>query len=506
MIEHLPILIILGPLLGAVFASLTSWYRPKLSFPVVIFGLAISSLSAILIVFKLAFSELDVIHYQLGGWGTPEKDEYGIVGIQISVDYLNGLILATVSTIGLLTAVFSTRSVERELTGQQRYFFSLFSLLVSGLLGISITGDIFNLYVFMEIAALSSYALIAYGKGRSYMASFNYLMMGTMGACLYLLGVGFVFVKTGTLNIENLSQIIPQTLQNSQAVFVGFVLIMIGAWAKMAFFPLHGWLPNAYSYAPTASGALLAPLATKVSVYAMLRIMITVYSIDYVLKSPSIQSTVLLLSTISILVGSFFSITQSNLRKIACYFIISEIGYMVGGAWLANEPGLKGAIYHVVADAAMTSAFFMIIGCIVYRTGQTELKKLDGLFYKMPLTFVALIITMAALIGVPPTCGFFSKFYLIQGAVQAGTWHFVIALLISSLIKAIILFRIIEICYNKVPNPAKEGNKTITREEAPLSMLIPTLIVTLSLIVIGLFTDKLVTNFIAKALPEIPSL
>ena len=505
MTEHLPILIVLAPLLGSVFASITGWHQPKLSFPIVSTGLAISCLSSILLVFKLTNSEYDVIHYQLGGWGTPEEGKYGIVGIQISVDYLNSLILTAVSTIALLTAVFSKRSVERELTGQQRYFFSLFSLSVTGLLGITITGDIFNLYVFMEIAALSSYALIAYGKGRSYMASFNYLIMGTMGACLYLLGVGFVFVKTGTLNIENLSQIIPQTLQNSQAVFVGFVLIMVGAWAKMAFFPMHGWLPNAYVYAPTASGALLAPLATKVSVYAMLRIMVTVYSIDYILKSPNIQTTALLLSTISILVGSFFSLTQTNLKKIACYFIVSEIGYMVGGAWLANEPGLKGAIYHIVADAAMTSAIFMVIGCIIYRIGQSELKKLDGLYYKMPLTFAALVVTMAALIGVPPTCGFFSKFYLIQGAAETGTWHFIVALLISSLVKAIILFRIIEIGYNKVPNPAKAGNKIIPRKEAPISMLAPTLIVTSSLILLGLFSDTLVSDFIAKALPEIPS-
>ena len=149
----------------------------------------------------------------------------------------------------------------------------------------------------------------------------------------------------------------------------------------------------------------------------------------------------------------------------------------------------------------MTSAIFMVIGCIIYRLGQADLKKLDGLYYRMPVTFIALVITMAALIGVPPTCGFFSKFYLIQGAAQAGTWHFVIALLISSLIKAIILFRIIEIAYNKVPNPAKDGNETIPREEAPLTMLIPTALVALGLIALGLATDTLVTDFIAKALP-----
>ena len=232
MIKHLPIFIVLAPLLGSVFAALISWHRPKLSFPVVLSGLFISCLSSFLLIFELLDSKSGVIHYQLGGWG--KEGEYGIVGIQITIDYLNSLILTTVTIISFITAIFSRQSVSRELAGQQRYFFALFSLLVTGLLGITITGDIFNLYVFMEIAALSSYALVAYGKGRSYMASFNYLIMGTMGACLYLLGVGFVFVKTGTLNIENLSLVIPNTLQTSQAVFVGFVLIIVGAWAKMA--------------------------------------------------------------------------------------------------------------------------------------------------------------------------------------------------------------------------------------------------------------------------------
>ena len=352
----------------------------------------------------------------------------------------------------------------------------------------------------MEIAALSSYALIAYGRGRAYMAAFNYLIMGTMGACLYLLGVGFFFAKTGTLNIDDVSTIIPE-LGQSQALFVGFVLILLGACAKMAFFPFHGWLPNSYAYAPTASTALLAPLATKVSVYAMLRIMVTVYSIDYIIHSPATQSLVLYLSSISIVAASFFSLTQTNLKKLAAYFVLSEIGYMVGGAWLANKPGLTGAMVHVVADAAMTSALFMAIGCIVYRLGQAQLDDLKGVFFKMPVTMAAFVVTMAALIGVPPTCGFFSKWYLIQGAAQAGVWHFVAALLLSSLVKAIILFRIIEIGYNRVPHPAIEGNPAIPRNEAPLSMLIPTVAMALGLIALGLGTSTLVNTIISKALP-----
>ena len=501
MTEHLPIIIILGPLLGAVLAAFTAWFRPRLSHPLVVVGLAISFAAALKLVFIVA--DAGAQKYWLGGWGEkviPGQKEPFVVGIQITVDYLNTLLLVAVSGIALLTSVYTRRLVDTELAGRQRYFYALFSLLVTGLLGITITGDIFNLYVFMEIAALSSYALIAYGRGRAYMAAFNYLIMGTMGACLYLLGVGFVFAKTGTLNIDDVSAIIPE-LGQSQALFVGFVLILLGAWAKMAFFPFHGWLPNSYAYAPTASTALLAPLATKVAIYAMLRVMVTVYSIDYIIGSPGIQSLALYLSTFAIVVASFFSLTQTNLKKLASYFVLSEIGYMVGGAWLANKPGLTGAMVHIVADAAMTSALFMAIGCIVYRLGQAQLDDLKGVFFKMPVTMAAFVVTMAALIGVPPTCGFFSKWYLIQGAAQAGVWHFVAALLLSSLVKAIILFRIIEIGYNRVPHPAIEGNPAIPRNEAPLSMLIPTAAMALGLIALGLGTSTLVNTIIAKALP-----
>ncbi len=496
MTEQLPIVIILGPLLGAVLAAFTAWFRPKLSHPLVVLGLSISFAAALKLVFIVADSGAK--KYWLGGWG--DQSHEFVVGIQITVDHLNTRLLAAVSGIGLLTAVYTRRLVDTELAGRQRYFYALFSLLVTGLLGITITGDIFNLYVFMEIAALSSYALIAYGRGRAYMAAFNYLIMGTMGACLYLLGVGFVFAKTGTLNIDDVSAIIPE-LGQSQALFVGFVLILLGAWAKMAFFPFHGWLPNSYAYAPTASTALLAPLATKVAIYAMLRVMVTVYSLDYIIGSPGIQSLALYLSTFAIVVASFFSLTQTNLKKLASYFVLSEIGYMVGGAWLANKPGLTGAMYHIVADAAMTSALFMAIGCIVYRLGQAQLNDLKGVFFKMPVTMAAFVVTMAALIGVPPTCGFFSKWYLIQGAAEAGVWHFVAALLLSSLVKAIILFRIIEIGYNRVPHPAIKGNPAIPRNEAPLSMLIPTAAMALGLVALGLGTSTLVNTIIAKALP-----
>ena len=487
---QLPALQVVVPLIAAALCLVLS--RPLAAWTLTF----LASAAAMVVSFLLLGAVMDsgTIDYAFGGWAAP-------FGIAYRIDLVNAYVLMIVSTISTVVSVFARASVTSEIEAHnQGFFYTAWLLCLTGLLGIAITGDIFNLYVFMEIAALSSYALIAYGKGRAYMAAFNYLIMGTMGACLYLLGVGFVFVKTGTLNVDDVSALLP-ALGQSQAVFVGFVLILLGAWAKMAFFPFHGWLPNAYTYAPTASAVVLAPLATKVAVYAMLRIMVTVYSIDYILNSPGIQSVVLGLSSIAIVVASFFSLTQTNLKMIACYMVLSEIGYMVGGAWLANEPGLTGAMYHVVADAAMTSALFMTVGCIVYRLGQAQLNDLKGVFFKMPVTMAAFVVTMAALIGVPPTCGFFSKWYLIQGAAQEGVWHFVVALLLSSLIKAIILFRIVEIGYNRVPHPAVEGNPAIPRDEAPLSMLIPTVAMALGLVALGLATSPLVNTIISKALP-----
>ena len=196
------------------------------------------------------------------------------------------MLFRSVAVVSFLVAIFSKHAVEKELPDRIAHYYTLFVLLVTGLLGMTITGDAFNLYVLVEIAALTSYALLAMGKGRAYMSTFNYVIMGTIGACFYLLGVGYLYMKTGTLNMGDLSQLLPQ-LHYSEAILVGFVLIMVGVWIKMAFFPLHGWLPNAYTFAPIASSCLIAPLMTKVSVYIMIRMMFSVFNANYVFNVVS---------------------------------------------------------------------------------------------------------------------------------------------------------------------------------------------------------------------------
>ena len=202
---------------------------------------------------------------------------------------------------------------------------------------------------------------------------------------------------------------------------------------------------------------------------------------------------------------SLFALSQRDLRKMLTYIVVAEIGYMVGGVWLANKLGITGAIYHIFSDAMMTLCLFMAMGCIIYRTKGRSFESMRGIFRKMPVTMVAFVIGAFAMIGIPPTCGFFSKWYLISGAIQAGHWGFGAALVFSSLINAVMFFRLFEIGYYRKFTGNEDHDhhdEKITMEEAPMSMVVPLVIVSISLILLGLYTNEIVTNLIDFVIPE----
>lgn len=489
-----PVLIVILPFLFGLFATIIGSFKKEWALPTILVGLAGSFYSAIKTLCLVA--QEGKIIYKMAGWSYEKFP----IGIEYMVDHLNGTVLVMVTGVALLVAIFSKESVKQELPENIVPFYTLFSLLITGLAGMTITGDAFNLYVLLEISALSGYALLAFGRGRAYLATFNYLIMGSIGACFYLLGVGYVFLKTGHLNMAEISNV-TLALHASKAFFVGFIFIMIGVWVKMAFFPLHSWLPNAYTYAPTATSCIAAPLMTKVSVYIMLRMMITVFSVDYVFNVLQLQQGIIILSIIAILVGSAYALLQRNVKKMLTYLIVAEIGYMVGGAWLGNQSGLIGATYHILADGLMTVCLFMAVGAITYKLGSSSFDKLDGVMQKMPLTMVGFLVAAFSMIGIPPTAGFFSKWYLIKGGIIAGQWFFVTALVISSFVNAILFFRIIEIAYFGNLKDG-HGHETHKRNEAPLSMLIPLWISAIAIIGLGLYTSEVVTNFIVPIIPN----
>ncbi|UCG81167.1 MAG: monovalent cation/H+ antiporter subunit D family protein, partial [Desulfobacterales bacterium] len=259
-----PGLIVVVPLLSALVISIAGWVNKRWCFPITVAALSVAAYSSVGLLFRVLNE--GVIVYKLGGWNPP-------MGIAYYVDHLNGLVLVVVSVVALLNAIASKKSIEEEFPERVGPFYTLYVLMVTGLLGIVVTGDAFNLYVLLEIAALTGYGLIAMGGGRGPLSALNYLYMGTIGACFYLLGVGYLYIMTGSLNMVDIARILPDLYQ-SKAVMAAFIICMVGVWLKMAFFPLHAWLPNAYTYAPSASSSLIAPLVTKVMIYVMIRLIL----------------------------------------------------------------------------------------------------------------------------------------------------------------------------------------------------------------------------------------
>ena len=490
-----PILIILIPLLCGLAITVFAQKSKNLAFLLLLIGM-IGSFSAACGTLLQVMQGSGPIHYRLGDWPPP-------FGIELVIDHLSAMVLFMVSGSALLTAVYSRYTVIQEIPDRIHHYYTLYALLVSGLLGMVATGDVFNLYVLLEISALSSYALLARGRGLAYLATFKYIIIGTMGASFYLLGVAYLYIKTGTLNMADLSQMLASPeMKESISIKTGFILIIIGVWIKMGFFPLHGWLPNAYSRASTTTSCLIAPLMTKVSIYVMIRLMFSVFSLDYIFDTLQFQQAVVWMACIAIVAGSVSALAQRDLKRILCYIVLAEVGYMVGGVWLVSSNGFAGAVYHIMSDVMMTLCLFMAVGAVIYKTGDSSLESMRGIFRKMPVTATAFLVGGFSIIGIPPTCGFFSKWYLITGAVETGQYHFMIALLFSSLINAVLFFRIIEIgFFDKFDENGHGIHQKIEISEAPVMMLVPMLISAASLLVIGLYTSFILRNIVQYTIP-----
>ena len=217
-------------------------------------------------------------------------------------------------------------------------------MLVSGLTGIVATADVFNMYVFLEISSLTSYALIALGGGAAVVSAFRYVILGTVGAAFYLLAVGYLYSVTGTLNMADLAQILPG-LYDSNAVRVGFAFLVIGLAIKMALFPMHAWLPGAYSDAPSAVSALIAATTTKVAAYALIRMMFFVFEPRFSIELIPVTTLLSWMGAIAMILGSVMAIVQTDLKRMLAYSSVAQIGYIVLGVGLANADGLTGSEY-----------------------------------------------------------------------------------------------------------------------------------------------------------------
>ncbi|KZY60950.1 cation:proton antiporter [Oleiphilus sp. HI0071] len=474
--EHLPILPVLIPLLAAPIAILVG--RSSLAW--------LLSTSASIAAFFVAIGLLELtlangaIRYALGGWSPPW-------GIEMRIDVASAFVLLAVSGISSLVLIYARASIEKEIKeGQHTLYYTAHLLCLAGLSGILITGDAFNLFVFLEISSLATYTLVSLASDRRCLtAAFRYLVMGTIGATFILIGVGMLYMKTGTLNMLDLGDRL-QAIETSRTVNTGLAFIMVGVGIKLALFPLHMWLPGAYTHAPSAVTAFLAGTATKVAVYVMIRFIYTVFGAEHVFEEMSMSIILLALAIVGIFKCSFTAAIQSNVKTLLAYSSVAQIGYIVLGISLVSITGLTASLLHIFNHALMKGALFMAVGAVLYRVGSVEIRSFNGLGRAMPWTMAAFTIAGLSIIGVPLTVGFISKWYLVTGALEQGNWIVAFLVLLASLFAVVYIGRVLEAAYfQKLP----EGVDASSIKEAPILMLLPMWVLVLANIYFGLDTE-----------------
>lgn len=470
MTHHLPVLLVVVPLVAAPIAALVN--RPRISWAVAV----VATLWTLYAALGLLSETMAVgaIHYELGGWVAP-------YGIEYVVDPVNAWVMVIVALIGALVTPYARRSVEHEISEDRiPLFYAAFILCLTGLLGIAITGDVFNVFVFLEISSLSAYALIALGNDRrALMASFRYLIMGSVGATFIVIGIGLMYVMTGTLNMADLANRLPE-VASSRTIPVAFTFLTVGITLKLALFPLHAWLPNAYAYAPSAVTAFIASTATKVAVYLLLRFFFTVFGAAFSFDIMQLDLILIPLALIGIVTMSLVAIYQKNVKRLLAYSSIAQIGYMVLGISLASVLGLTAGILHLFNHALMKGALFMSMGCVMYRVGSVRLERMSGLGRSMPWTMAAFVVGGLSLIGVPLTVGFISKWYLVQAALEQGMWPVACVVLIGSLLALMYIWKVVEVAY------FRECDPELGISEAPFSLLAPTWVLVLCNLYFGI--------------------
>ena len=485
MSHHLPVLLVVIPLAAAPFAALVN--RPRISWAIAL-GSAWWALYAALALLSQVMAD-GPIHYALGAWAAP-------YGIEYVVDPVSAWVVLIVAFIGAVVTPYARLSIERELSEDRiPLFYAAFILCMTGLLGIAITGDVFNVFVFLEISSLSAYALIALGPDRRALTtSFHYLIMGSVGATFIVIGIGLMYVMTGTLNMADLALILPQ-LEPNRTIPVAFTFLTVGITLKLALFPLHLWLPNAYTYAPSAVTAFIASTATKVAVYLLLRFFFTVFGAAFSFDVMQLDKILMPLALVAILTMSLVAIYQENVKRMLAYSSVAQIGYMVLGISFASVLGLTAGILHLFNHALMKGALFMAMGCVMYRVGSVRIECMNGLGRAMPWTMAAFVAGGLSIIGVPFTVGFISKWYLIQAALEQGLWPVAVAVLVGSLLAVVYVWKVIEVAYFRDVDP----DAGIT--EAPLSLLIPTWTLVLANFWFGI--DASATTGVAKRAAEL---
>jgi multicomponent Na+:H+ antiporter subunit D len=482
--SHLPSLLFIVPFLAALVAAAGGWLLAGVARWVALGALVVTAALAVVSVPLVLTTGPLVTH--LGGWPPP-------IGIEVLLDPLSACVAALVAVVALIVVAGSMREVREELPGQQTAYYASVLLMLSGLLGIVITGDLFNLFVQIELASLSAYALVATGGPGAPRAGVTSLIIGSFGASIYLAGVGFLYAATGTLNMADVAERLAAA--EPRLVAVGGVLIVAGLGVKMALFPLHMWMPAAYALSPSAAASLMAPLVTKVSAYALIRVLFWVFGGETQVVTRLLLDLVALAGAAAIVAGGIMALVETDLRRLLAYSSIGQMGVVALGVGVANAPGMSGAVLHIANDALMKGALFVAACIALLRFGVREVSDLSRLRGRAPWTSAAMAVAGLSLIGIPPLGGFFGKWYVLNGTLADGRWALTAAFVVGSLATVGYVLRLIESLFFSAPSGERD------RREGSRPALVACGLLTILVILIGVGNERIVTSIVTPALP-----
>jgi multicomponent Na+:H+ antiporter subunit D len=484
--HQLPAILFLLPLFAAISMPLVCLKHRHWSQPISVAILAAMVVVSILNLYNVI--QHGEVRYMFSGWAVP-------LGIEWVADGLASVILVVLSALGLLGVVFAGPTAPKDLGGRIVHFYTLILLLVSSLTGIVFAGDLFNLFVFLEVAAISSYALIGVAGGRALFAAFRYLVLGTLGASLYLLGVSYLYAVSGTLNMADIVDKLPFLL-GSKAVVGGLLFMFIGLGIKMALVPFHSWMPDAYTHAPDSISPILASLVTKVALLAWVRIIYWVFNASIVINEIPILLLVDVVGALAAVIGASLALAQRDIKLMFAYGGIAHIGIILIGIGQGNQTGFAGGIFYLLNDAVMQAGLFYFAGVAFCQYGVRTIDDIGRVGKHAPWLTGSLIVTALGMIGLPPTGGFFGKWYIILGALEAGNYISVAAVLLSTLLTLAYFVKLFECIFRQTST-----GSDVQYGETPLTLKLTLGITSATIIILGLFSAHIVQFLLNQALP-----
>ncbi len=461
------------PLAGAFLAPLVDILVKRTNHPRALdyFALAVTVGSLLLVVnIVMSTGGNDIIIYRLGGWVSP-------LGINLVVDGLGLLIGIIVAGISTLVVIYSIVFMKDE--GGLGQYYTLMLLLTAGMLGVALTGDLFNLYVFFEIMSISSYALVAFRRSKiSIEGSVKYLIVGSLGTTFILIGIALLYGITGTLNIADLAgkMAVVNTIPASTPLIliIALTLFVVGFGMKIGMIPFHAWLPDAYQSAPSPISAIMAGGTAIVGVGVLLRVGYLIFG------APMVGPLLIGFGVVTMVLGALMALVQRDLKRLLAYSGISQMGYILFGVGMGTALGITGGLFHMLNNAIYKSLLFLAAGAIIYRVGTSRLDELGGIGRKMPITAGVFMVGALALAGMPPFNGFASKLTIFLAGIDAG---YSILSGVAAIISAVTLTYMIRAFIAIFLGPTTRRFAKV--KEAPGAMIFPMIVLAAFCILLG---------------------